>query len=92
MLVVRRHRRNPIRQPNRIATEAIGCPIRETPGNRAVRPDNKAKRAMVKCILGFVSERGIARQRVFGRCGPDRTLRSPLSPPAVEIQEKKSLP
>jgi hypothetical protein len=36
--------------------------------------------------------RGIARQRVRARCGLDRTIRSPLPPPAVEIQEKKSLP
>jgi hypothetical protein len=37
-------------------------------------------------------QRGIAPRRVIGRCGLDRTIRSPLLPPAVEIQEKKSLP
>jgi uncharacterized tellurite resistance protein B-like protein len=38
-------------------------------------------------------ERGAARRRVIDkRCGPDRTIRSPAPEPAVEIQEKKSLP
>jgi uncharacterized tellurite resistance protein B-like protein len=44
--------------------------------------------------LVYVSdrERGLARRRVVARCGLDQTNRSPAAEPAVEIQEKKSLP
>jgi uncharacterized tellurite resistance protein B-like protein len=37
-------------------------------------------------------ERGVPRQRVIERCALDRTIRYPASAPAVELQEKKSLP
>jgi uncharacterized tellurite resistance protein B-like protein len=36
-------------------------------------------------------ERGLARQRIFARCGLDRTIRSPAPEPTIEILEKKSL-
>jgi uncharacterized tellurite resistance protein B-like protein len=44
--------------------------------------------------LVYVSdlERGAARRRVLLRRGLDRTIRSPAPEPAVEIEEKKSLP
>ena len=52
--------------------------------------------SLLRRIGGFVyvsdRERGAARQRIIGRCRLDRTIRSPAPEPAVEIQEKKTLP
>jgi uncharacterized tellurite resistance protein B-like protein len=55
MLVVRRRRTNPIRWPNRITNALIGRPIHETLGNPAVRSDDKAKRAMIESVLGWLN-------------------------------------
>jgi uncharacterized tellurite resistance protein B-like protein len=55
MLVVPCRRTNSIWWPNRTTNALIGRPIHEPFGNRAVRCDDKAKRAMLESILSWLN-------------------------------------
>jgi hypothetical protein len=107
MLVVPRHRRDPIRQPNRTANALIGRPLHETLGNRGGSTGRQGKMPMIESIARWLNRpaaaaadllarRRQARRRARHGAGPphrqEQSIRSATPAPVSEIQEKKTLP